>query len=172
MSLPAPTPTRTFDDGAVLRTAAPGDEVGILAAIQALADYEREPDAVRTTVADLTASLFGEDPKVFAHVIEREGEIRAIAVWFLTFSTWTGRHGIWLEDLFVNDADRGRGYGSALLATLAAVAVERGYPRLEWTVLDWNAPAVGFYRAIGAEAMSEWTTQRMDGDALAALARR
>ena len=172
MSLPAPTPTRTLDDGAVLRTAAPGDEAGILAAIQALADYEREPDAVRTTVADLTASLFGDDPKVFAHVIEREGEIRAIAVWFLTFSTWTGRHGIWLEDLFVNDADRGRGYGSALLATLAAVAVERGYPRLEWTVLDWNAPAVGFYRAIGAEPMSEWTTQRMDGDALAALARR
>lgn len=156
----------------MLRAAAPGDEAGILSAIHALAAYEREPDAVRTTTADLTASLFGDDPKVFAHVIERDGEVRAIAVWFLTFSTWTGRHGIWLEDLFVDEADRGRGYGTALLSSLAAVALERGYPRVEWTVLDWNAPAVGFYRSIGAEAMDEWTTQRMTGDALAALARR
>ncbi|THE06956.1 GNAT family N-acetyltransferase [Microbacterium oleivorans] len=156
----------------MLRAAAPGDEPGILAAIHALAVYEREPDAVRTTVADLTATLFGDDPKAFAHVIERDGEIRAIAVWFLTFSTWTGRHGIWLEDLFVDETDRGRGYGSALLGSLAAVALERGYPRLEWTVLDWNAPAVGFYRSIGAEAMDEWTTQRMSGDALTDLASR
>jgi GNAT superfamily N-acetyltransferase len=163
---------RALDDGAVLRVAAPGDEAGILAAIHALAVYEREPDAVRTTTADLTRSLFEEDPKAFAHVIERGGEIRAIAVWFLTFSTWTGRHGIWLEDLFVDETDRGRGYGSALLGSLAAVALERGYPRLEWTVLDWNAPAVGFYRSIGAEAMDEWTTQRMTGDALTALAGR
>ncbi|CAL4859159.1 GNAT family N-acetyltransferase [Microbacterium sp. MM2322] len=163
---------RALDDGAVLRVAAPGDEAGILAAIHALAVYEREPDAVRTTTADLTRSLFGEDPKAFAHVIERGGEIRAIAVWFLTFSTWTGRHGIWLEDLFVDETDRGRGYGTALLASLAAVALERGYPRLEWTVLDWNAPAVGFYRSIGAEPLDEWTTQRMTGDALTALAGR
>lgn len=163
---------RALADGAVLRSAAPGDEAGILAAIHALAVYEREPDAVRTTVADLTAALFGDDPKVFAHVIERDGEIRAIAVWFLTFSTWTGRHGIWLEDLFVDESDRGRGYGTALLASLAGVALERGYPRLEWTVLDWNAPAVGFYRSIGAEGMEEWTTQRMSGDALASLAAR
>ncbi|MFJ6678729.1 GNAT family N-acetyltransferase [Microbacterium sp. NPDC091382] len=159
-------------DGAVLRSAAPGDEDGILAAIHALAVYEREPDAVRTTIADLTAALFGDDPKVFAHVIERDGGIRAIAVWFLTFSTWTGRHGIWLEDLFVDESDRGRGYGTALLASLAGVALERGYPRLEWTVLDWNAPAVGFYRSIGAEGLEEWTTQRMSGDALASLAAR
>ncbi|WP_413355193.1 N-acetyltransferase family protein [Microbacterium sp. 1P06AB] len=163
---------RALDDGAVLRVAAPGDEDGILAAIHALAAYEREPDAVRTTTGDLTATLFGDDPKAFAHVIERDGEIRAIAVWFLTFSTWTGRHGIWLEDLFVDEADRGRGYGTALLASLASVALERGYPRLEWTVLDWNAPAVGFYRSIGAEAMDEWTTQRMTGEALTALAAR
>lgn len=163
---------RALADGAVLRSAAPGDEAGILAAIHALAVYEREPDAVRTTVADLTAALFGDDPKVFAHVIERDGEIRAIAVWFLTFSTWTGRHGIWLEDLFVDESDRGRGYGTALLASLAGVALERGYPRLEWTVLDWNAPAVGFYRSIGAEGMEEWTTQRMSGNALASLAAR
>ncbi|WP_065571330.1 GNAT family N-acetyltransferase [Microbacterium oleivorans] len=165
-------PSRTLDDGAVLRAAAPGDEAGILAAIHALAAYEKEPDAVRTTVADLTATLFGDDPNAFAHVVERDGEVRAIAVWFLTFSTWTGRHGIWLEDLYVDESDRGRGYGTALLASLAGVALERGYPRLEWTVLDWNAPAVGFYRSIGAEAMDEWTTQRMSGDALAALAAR
>ncbi|EZP27965.1 GNAT family N-acetyltransferase [Microbacterium oleivorans] len=172
MPAPSSPSSRTLDDGAVLRAAAPGDEPGILAAIHALAVYEREPDAVRTTVADLTATLFGDDPKAFAHVIERDGEIRAIAVWFLTFSTWTGRHGIWLEDLFVDETDRGRGYGSALLGSLAAVALERGYPRLEWTVLDWNAPAVGFYRSIGAEAMNEWTTQRMSGDALTDLASR
>ena len=172
MASPSALPARTLDDGAVLRAAAPGDEAGILAAIHALAVYEREPDAVRTTTDDLTATLFGADPKAFAHVIERDGGIRAIAVWFLTYSTWTGRHGIWLEDLFVDEADRGRGYGTALLSSLAAVALERGYPRLEWTVLDWNAPAVGFYRSIGAEAMDEWTTQRMTGDALAALARR
>ncbi|MFI8633726.1 GNAT family N-acetyltransferase [Microbacterium sp. NPDC077663] len=163
---------RTLDDGGVLRAATPGDEAGILAAIRALAVYEREPDAVQNTVGDLTATLFGDDPKAFAHVIERDGGIRAIAVWFLTYSTWTGRHGIWLEDLFVDEADRGRGYGTALLASLATIALERGYPRLEWTVLDWNAPAVGFYRSIGAEAMDEWTTQRMTGDALAALAQR
>ncbi|MDT3330149.1 GNAT family N-acetyltransferase [Microbacterium sp. KSW-18] len=172
MSSPSPLAARTLEDGAVLRVARPGDEAGILAATHALAAYEREPDAVRTTVGDLTAALFGDDPKVFAHVIERDGGIRAIAVWFLTFSTWTGRHGIWLEDLFVDETDRGRGYGTALLGSLAAVALERGYPRLEWTVLDWNAPAVGFYRSIGAEGMEEWTTQRMAGDALAALARR
>jgi GNAT superfamily N-acetyltransferase len=172
MPAPASDIARTLADGALLRPAAPGDEAGILAAIHALAVYEREPDAVRTTAADLTATLFGADPRAFAHVVERDGQVRAIAVWFLTFSTWTGRHGLWLEDLYVDEADRGRGYGTALLSALAALALERGYPRLEWTVLDWNAPAVGFYRSIGAEPMSEWTTQRMTGDALAALARR
>src|SRR5690606_23205709 len=105
--------------------------------------------------------LFGERPQVFAHVVERDGVIVGIAIWFLTYSTWTGRHGIWLEDLFVDDAQRGRGYGKALIASLAAVAVERGYSRLEWTVLDWNAPSIAFYRALGAEPMDEWTTQRM-----------
>ncbi|MFS0866683.1 N-acetyltransferase family protein [Microbacterium sp. 179-B 1A2 NHS] len=162
---------RTFDDGAVLRAAAPGDEPGILDAIQALAVYEREPDAVANTVDALRASLFGAEPRVFAHVVERDGAIVGIAIWFLTYSTWTGRHGIWLEDLFVDDAQRGRGYGKALIASLAALAAERGYSRLEWTVLDWNAPSIAFYRAIGAEPMAEWTTQRMTGDALARLAR-
>ncbi len=161
---------RELSDGAVLRAARPGDEAGILAAIHALAVYEREPDAVENTVDALTATLFGAEPRAFAHVVEREGAIVGLALWFLTYSTWTGRHGIWLEDLFVDEAQRGRGYGKALLASLAAVCVERGYSRLEWTVLDWNAPSIAFYRSVGAAPMDEWTTQRLTGDALAALA--
>lgn len=163
--------SQTLRDGAVLRAARPGDEPGILACIQGLAEYEREPDAVENTVEMLTSSLFGPSPQVFTHVVEREGEIVAIAMWFVTYSTWTGRHGIWLEDLFVDDAQRGRGYGTALISALAAVCVEREYTRLEWTVLDWNAPAIAVYRSLGAEPMDEWTTQRLAGDALAAVAR-
>jgi GNAT superfamily N-acetyltransferase len=161
---------RTLDADAILRFAAPGDETGILACIQALADYEREPDAVENTVELLTETLFGAEPRAFAHVVEREGEIVGIALWFLTYSTWTGRHGIWLEDLYVDGAQRGRGYGKALISALAALCVERDYSRLEWTVLDWNEPAIGFYRSIGATPMSEWTTQRLTGQELAALA--
>ena len=161
---------RDLPDGAVLRAARPGDEPGILAAIRGLAVYEREPDAVENTVDALTETLFGADPRAFAHVVERDGAVAGIAVWLLSYSTWTGRHGIWLEDLFVDEAQRGRGYGKALLASLAAVCVERGYPRLEWTVLDWNAPSIAFYRSVGAAGMAEWTTQRLTGDALAALA--
>lgn len=162
--------SRTLPDGAVLRFARPGDEAGILACIRGLAVYEREPDAVENTVEALTSSLFGPDPRVFTHVVEREDEIVGIAMWFVTYSTWTGRHGIWLEDLFVDDAQRGRGYGKALIASLAEVCVERGYSRLEWTVLDWNAPAIAFYRSIGAVPMEEWTTQRLTGPGLEALA--
>jgi GNAT superfamily N-acetyltransferase len=166
-----PPTFRTLPDGALLRSARPGDEAGILSSIHALAVYEREPDAVENTVEALTETLFGPEPRAFAHVVERDGEIVGIAIWFLTYSTWTGRHGIWLEDLFVDDAQRGRGYGKALIASLAAVCVERGYSRLEWTVLDWNAPAIAFYRSLAATPMDEWTTQRLTGDDLAALAR-
>jgi GNAT superfamily N-acetyltransferase len=161
-----------LDDSAVLRPAQPGDETGILACITALAVYEREPDAVANTAGALTDALFGDDPKVFAHVVERDDRIVGIAIWFLTYSTWTGRHGVWLEDLYVDEAQRGLGYGKALIASLAAVCVERNYSRLEWTVLDWNAPSIAFYRSIGAEPMSEWTTQRLTGDELVALASR
>lgn len=157
---------------AVLREARPGDEAGTLRMIQALADYEREPDAVRNTTEMIAETLFGADPKAFAHVVEREGRIVGIAIWFLTYSTWTGRHGVWLEDLIVDEAERGRGYGKALIASLAGVCVERGYTRLEWTVLDWNAPSIAFYRSLGAAPMDEWTTQRLTGDELAALAAR
>ncbi|MFT4051313.1 MAG: GNAT family N-acetyltransferase [Microbacterium sp.] len=160
---------------AVLRVARPGDELGILALIHALAAYEREPDAVENTAEMLTVTLFGDgsgdEPRAFAHVVERDGAIVGIAIWFLTYSTWTGRHGIWLEDLYVDESERGRGYGKALMAALAAECVERGYSRFEWTVLDWNAPSIAFYRSLGATPMDEWTTQRLTGDALAVLAR-
>lgn len=159
-----------LSDGAVLREARPGDEPGILALIHALAVYEREPDAVENTVEALSASLFGPDPRVFAHIVEREGQIAGIAIWFVTYSTWTGKHGIWLEDLYVDESRRGAGYGKALMRALAGVCVTRGYSRFEWTVLDWNAPSIAFYRAIGAEAQGEWTTQRLSGAALEALA--
>ena len=135
---------KTLRDGAVLRPARPGDEPGILACIQALAVYEREADAVENTVEALGETLFGADPRAFCHLVERDGHVVGIAIWFLTYSTWTGRHGIWLEDLFVDEAQRGRGYGRDLIASLAAVCLERGYSRLEWTVLDWNAPSIAF----------------------------
>ncbi|WP_392508003.1 GNAT family N-acetyltransferase [Naumannella halotolerans] len=164
--------TRQLPDGAVVREARPGDEPGILAAIQALAEYEREPDAVDNTTEALTEMLFGGEPKVFAQVVERSGRIVGIAVWFLTYSTWTGKHGIWLEDLYVHESERGSGYGLALMASLAQVCLQRGYPRFEWTVLDWNAPSIGFYRSTGALGMEEWTTQRVTGQALQRLAAR
>ncbi len=163
--------SRTLPDGAVLRAARPGDEHGILAHIEALAVYEREPDAVENTVPMLTDTLFGAQPRAFAHVVERDGSIVGIAIWFLTYSTWTGAHGIWLEDLHVGEAQRGRGYGRALMSALAAVCVERGYRRFEWTVLDWNEPSIGFYRSIGAVPLDAWTTQRMTGAQLESLAR-
>ncbi|WP_295779885.1 GNAT family N-acetyltransferase [uncultured Microbacterium sp.] len=163
----------TLTDGAELRPARRGDETGILACVQALADYEREPDAVDNTAEMIAATLFGDDPRAFAFVVDGgEGEIRAIAIWFLTYSTWTGRHGIWLEDLYVHERFRSNGYGVALLSALAGECVDKGYPRLEWTVLDWNEPAIGFYRALGAHAMDEWTTRRVTGEALTALAAR
>lgn len=164
-----PTAPATTDDVRI-RAARPGDEVGILRCIRALAVYEREPDAVENTADTLAATLFGPTPAAFAHVAELDGEIVGIALWFLSYSTWTGTHGIWLEDLWVDDAHRGRGLGTALLAALAAVCVERGYGRLEWTVLDWNAPSIGFYRSIGATPQDEWTTQRLAGEALTRLA--
>jgi GNAT superfamily N-acetyltransferase len=161
---------RALADGAVLRRARPGDEDGILDCVRLLAEYEKELDAVRTTREDLSRALFGESAAVFGHVVEKGGRIVAIAIWFLNYSTWTGRHGIYLEDLFVRDDQRRHGYGGALLKALAEVCTERGYHRLEWSVLDWNEPSINFYRSIGAVGMDEWTAQRLSGDALARLA--
>lgn len=138
-----------------------------------LAVYEREPDAVLATPGDLEAALFGPAPALFAHVAEDEsGTVVGFALWFLNYSTWLGRHGIYLEDLYVKPEHRGAGHGVALLSTLANICIERGYGRLEWWVLDWNTPARDFYESIGADALTEWIPYRVTGDSLAELAAR
>lgn len=156
----------------VIRLATIDDVPALIGLVRDLAEYEREPEAAVATEDDFRAALFPAtgDPKVFADVAEIDGEVVGMAMWFYTFSTWTGRHGIWLEDLFVQPAHRGSGLGKALLLGLAKRCVEQDLPRLEWTVLDWNEPAIGFYRSLGAVGMEEWTTQRVDGDVLQRLA--
>lgn len=153
-----------------IRPAEPADVPHILRLIRDLANYEKAPDSVEATEELLRASLFADDPAVFAHVAEVDGEVVGFALWYVTFSTWLGRHGIWLEDLYVDPAHRGTGLGRALLATLADICVERGYGRLEWWVLDWNTPAIDFYRSLGSQPMDEWTVHRVDGAALTRLA--
>jgi GNAT superfamily N-acetyltransferase len=156
----------------VIRPARPGDVAAIHRLVRELAEYERSLEQVVASQDDLRRALFGERPAVFAHVATRDGAVAGFALWFLNYSTWTGRHGIYLEDLYVTPELRGHGYGKALLAELARICVERGYARFEWAVLDWNAPAIGFYRALGAAAMDEWTVQRLAGPALDALVGR
>jgi GNAT superfamily N-acetyltransferase len=156
-----------------IREARPDDVPAILGLVRDLAVYEKEPDAVEATEEHFAAALFPQTgtPTTFAHVAEVDGEVVGMAVWYLTFSTWTGVNGIWLEDLFVQPAHRGNGWGRELLATLARTCVERGYQRLEWWVLDWNEPSIGFYRSLRAVPQDEWTVFRMDRDDLAALGR-
>jgi GNAT superfamily N-acetyltransferase len=153
-----------------IRPVRPVDVPAVVALVHELADYEREPDSCRLTPQQLHTALFGPAPALYGHVAERDGTVVGCALWFLNFSTWRGVHGIHLEDLYVAPAHRGHGLGRALLATLAGVCAERGYARLEWSVLDWNAPSIGFYRSLGAIEMDEWTTFRLDGVALDALA--
>jgi GNAT superfamily N-acetyltransferase len=155
---------------AVIRPARPGDVAAIHRLVRQLADYEKSLDDVAATAGDLRRSLFGAHPAVFAHVAEHDGAVAGFALWFLNYSTWTGRHGIYLEDLYVTPELRGHGYGRALLAELARICVDRGYARLEWSVLDWNTPAIGFYASLGAAAMDEWTVRRLAGPPLLALA--
>jgi GNAT superfamily N-acetyltransferase len=157
---------------AVIRPASPADVPAIHQLIRELAEFERSLAEVTATEADLRAALFAAQPAVFAHVAELDGRIAGFALWFLNFSTWVGRHGIYLEDLYVTPAMRGSGIGRALLAELAAICVQCGYGRLEWWVLDWNSPARGFYRSLGAIPMDEWTVHRLTGPALRALAGR
>ena len=132
-----------------------------------------EPDAVEATQADLVAALFppSATPTAHAHVAEVDGEVVGMAVWFVSFSTWTGRNGIWLEDLYVEPEHRGTGLGRDLLVALARLCVERGYRRLEWWVLDWNDPSIAFYKSQGGVMQDEWTKVRVDGDALVKLGR-
>ena len=154
-----------------IRPARPDDAALVLTFIRHLAEYERAPNEVVATEADIRATL-GAEPKPAEVVLAFDGEEAVgFALFFHNYSTWLGRAGLYLEDLFVLPAMRGRGYGRRLLAHLAAIARDRGCGRMEWSVLDWNEPAIGFYRALGAIPMTEWTVHRLTGDALEALAR-
>lgn len=154
-----------------IRPARLGDEAAILDMVVALAVYEREPDAVKATEESLRATLFGEQPQVFAHIAEFDGEPVGLALWFLTYSTWTGRPSLYLEDLFVAEAARGTGAGRALLTALAREAKARGCARMDWAVLDWNEKARQFYRHIGAHHAKGWEPWRIEGEALEQLAK-
>ena len=153
-----------------IRPATPADVTAIRALVVALAVYEKEPDAVKASEADLHAALFGARPLAEAVIAEIDGLAVGLALFFSNFSTWAGKGGLYLEDLFVVPEARGHGVGKALLVHLAGIAVARGYARFEWQVLDWNAPAIGFYKGLGAVMQDEWTKMRVEGDALARLA--
>jgi GNAT superfamily N-acetyltransferase len=163
------------DDGmqtnAVIRRVEPRDVPAVVRLAHELAEYERAPDECHLTDDQLTRALFGPSPAVFGHVAEVDGEIVGSAIWFLSFSTWRGVHGIYLEDLYVRPAHRGSGLGKRLLVALAEECVRNGYERLEWAVLDWNTPAIDFYKALGATPQDEWTTFRLTGKTLAAVGR-
>ncbi len=152
-----------------IRPAAPGDAPLIFDLVRELAAYERLSDAVDCTPAMLAAALFCPRPRTFCDIAEWSGEPAGLALWFYNFSTFRGRHGIYLEDLFVRPAFRGNGLGRMLLAGLARRCAEENLARLEWAVLDWNAPAIAFYRGRGAELQDDWTTCRLEHDALARL---
>jgi GNAT superfamily N-acetyltransferase len=155
----------------VIREAGPDDVPAVVGLVHELAEYERSPELCTLTEDQLHAAVFGPEAVAHCHVAEVADEVVGCAIWFRNFSTWRGVPGIYLEDLFVRPSHRGGGLGKALLAELAAVCVERGYARLEWQVLDWNEPSIGFYRSLGAVAMDEWTTYRLDGEALTAFAK-
>jgi GNAT superfamily N-acetyltransferase len=153
-----------------IRRARP-DEVGVVySLIRELAEYERllhEVEATETTIAE---ALFGENPRLFCDIAEWNGEVAGFAVWFINFSTFSGRSGIYLEDLFVRPALRGKGIGKALLSHLAKECVTNNWSRLQWSVLDWNAPSIAFYKSLGADMLDEWTICKVAGPALTALA--
>ena len=154
----------------VVRPALPADAALIHALVMDLAVYERLAHEVRSTPDDFALALFGDRPRAFCDIVEWDGEAAGLALWFYSFSTFEGRHGLYLEDLYVRPEHRGRGLGRALLEGLARRCVAEGLTRLQWSVLDWNEPSIGFYRALGAEMMDSWTGCRVAGDALARLA--
>jgi len=154
----------------MIRRATPEDVPALVDLVYDLADYEKAREQCALTAADLHSALFGPTPALFAHVATVDGWVAGCAIWFLNYSTWTGKHGIYLEDLYVRPEARGRGLGTALLAELAREAVTNGYTRVDWSVLDWNTPSIEFYRGLGAVAQDEWTGFRLAGDALARLA--
>ena len=154
-----------------IRRARPTETGLVLSLIRELAEYEKLLHEVEATEAMIDAALFGDNPLLFCEIAEWDGEPAGFAVWFVNFSTFSGRSGIYLEDLFVRPAYRGKGIGKALLAYLAKLCVEKGWARLQWSVLDWNTPSIAFYKSLGAVMMDEWTVCRVNGPALAALAK-
>ena len=167
------TPDRKTVPTGFIRRAVPGDVSEVLAMVRELAEYERLADHAVATPEQFNAALFGPAPAVYALVVDDDpatGSLAGFAIYFLNFSTWLGVHGLYLEDLFVRPAFRGRGFGKALLATMAKVCVDEGYGRFEWSVLDWNDDALKVYASIGAAPMDEWTVQRVSGQALIDLA--
>jgi GNAT superfamily N-acetyltransferase len=155
-----------------IRPATPADVPVILRFIRELATYEREPNAVKATEADLLRDGFGDTPRFWSLIAELDGAPAGFALCFHTYSTWEGHHGIFLEDLYVPPDLRGRGIGKALLVRIAQIAVEHGCPRVNWHVLDWNAPSIAVYERLGARFLSEWRIMRLSGEPLAALARQ
>ncbi|MGW6654169.1 GCN5 family acetyltransferase [Streptomyces sp. CB02130] len=156
----------------MIRIATPDDIPVLHALVRELAAYEKALDEVVASEAQLAEALFGDRPAAYAHEAAADdgsGEVIGFALWFLNFSTWRGVHGIYLEDLYVRPERRGGGHGKALLAELARICVERGYERLEWSVLDWNAPSIAFYESLGARPQDEWTVYRLTDGALASL---
>lgn len=153
-----------------LRPARPDDAALILAFVRELADYEKLLDEAQANLADIERDLFGPNPRVFCDIAEWDGAPAGFALWFYNYSTFRGRHGIFLEDLFVRPAFRGRGIATELMRALARRCVAEELGRFEWNVLDWNEPAIRVYRAVGAVPLDAWTTQRVDGEALKRLA--
>jgi len=153
----------------MIRVASKEDAPRILQLIKDLAEYEKAPLEAKATLKQIEDTIFSTNPSAFCHVAEVDGEVIGIAIWFLNYSTWLGKPGMYLEDLFVDPNYRGQGYGMAFLKTLAKICVERGYERFQWWVLDWNEPSIEFYKSIGAVAMDEWTVFRVSGDALKKL---
>ena len=158
----------------MIRIATPDDVPVIHSLIRELAEYEKALEEARATPEQLHEALFGENPAAYAHIAQDDttGEPVGFSVWFLNFSTWRGVHGIYLEDLYVRPSARGGGHGKALLTELARICVERGYQRLEWSVLDWNRPSIGFYESLGARPQDEWTVYRLTDGALESLGKR
>ena len=154
-----------------IRRARKSEVALIYSLICELADYEKLLHEVEATEVDIDAALFGDNPRLFCEIAEWNGEPVGFAVWFFNFSTFSGRSGVYLEDLFVRPAHRGKGIGKALLAHLARLCVANGWARLQWSVLDWNTPSIDFYKSLGAVLMDEWTVCRINGPALAALAK-
>ena len=148
----------------------PDDVPAVVGLVRELAEYEKARHEARMTEDQLSAALFGDCRALFGHVAVADGQVVGMALWFLNFSTWRGTHGVYLEDLYVQPQHRGSGLGRELLRTLADVCVQRGYDRLEWSVLDWNTPSIDFYRAAGAVPMDEWTVFRLTDEALTTFA--